>query len=358
MSKYIDLSNEIIKLYNLDNNPGQVKLPTESQLMQQYKVSRQTVRNALSVLSEQGLIASRQGSGYYTTGLSTMHDRNEVHILLPSINDYIYPDIWYSIKQTLLSEGFKANVFVTYDSIKREREILLSLLDNKPRLIIAEGCKSALPNPNVDLYQKLEEGGTFFIFLHNIYPNIKQAICIKDDNYYGGYLLGEYLLSKGHKMVAGIFQADSLQGLERYHGFICCMRDHGIIPSEEQICWFRSKDVKRLRLEQKADFLLPFLKQTKTSCTAILCYNDELAYWIKRTLLSLGMEIPKDKSLVSFDNSYLCTRGELSLTSIAHIGQEIPTTAALSAIQKLKGLPVSSLEIPWKIYERNSVNTL
>lgn len=41
------------------------KLPSESQLMDMYLVSRNTVRNAVDVLYEQGLINRIQGSGYF-----------------------------------------------------------------------------------------------------------------------------------------------------------------------------------------------------------------------------------------------------------------------------------------------------
>lgn len=46
------------------------KLPSEQELCQRYQVSRQTVRLALSVLENEGLIEKRKGSGSYITGLS------------------------------------------------------------------------------------------------------------------------------------------------------------------------------------------------------------------------------------------------------------------------------------------------
>ena len=46
------------------------RLPTEAAISQRYKVSRQTVRQALSVLEQEGLIEKRQGSGSYITGRS------------------------------------------------------------------------------------------------------------------------------------------------------------------------------------------------------------------------------------------------------------------------------------------------
>ena len=44
------------------------KLPTEAELARRHRMSRQTVRHALQLLSEEGLVESRQGSGTYATG--------------------------------------------------------------------------------------------------------------------------------------------------------------------------------------------------------------------------------------------------------------------------------------------------
>ncbi|WP_203633016.1 GntR family transcriptional regulator [Lacticaseibacillus suibinensis] len=45
---------------------GDSKLPTEQELISYYAASRNTVRNVLKELEIEGLIYSRQGSGYYT----------------------------------------------------------------------------------------------------------------------------------------------------------------------------------------------------------------------------------------------------------------------------------------------------
>lgn len=55
----------IIESMSSGDFPENARLPTETELAQQYSVSRPTVREALSRLRLDGLIASRRGSGSY-----------------------------------------------------------------------------------------------------------------------------------------------------------------------------------------------------------------------------------------------------------------------------------------------------
>ena len=84
------------------------RLPTEAAISQRYKVSRQTVRQALSVLEQEGLIEKRQGSGSYITGRSRGEDR--IDLLLSSDSAYLYPMLLHDIKKTLAAQGFSTTV--------------------------------------------------------------------------------------------------------------------------------------------------------------------------------------------------------------------------------------------------------
>ena len=75
-------------------------LPTEQALCAQYQVSRQTVRQALSLLEAERLIDRRQGSG------SHIRERKEpaagrrlsIAVVTTYISDYIFPSILREIE--------------------------------------------------------------------------------------------------------------------------------------------------------------------------------------------------------------------------------------------------------------------
>ena len=63
MSKYQEVVEDII--HKIENDEYTDKLPTEDQLIEQYQVSRNTIRNAIRTLKKQGTLFSIQGSGVF-----------------------------------------------------------------------------------------------------------------------------------------------------------------------------------------------------------------------------------------------------------------------------------------------------
>ena len=351
MKKYLYIAEQLIK----KSQSTESKLPTEVSIMKTYNVSRQTVRKALSHLRERGLIVSIQGSGSYLTGRSLDPDKNVIPIILSSETGYIFPKILQILNEQLEEQGYSSKAYFTHSNTCTERLILEELFIQKPRALIIECCKSALPNPNSDLYLAFDKLGTKLLFMHNHYPQLNLGICIRDDNYYGGYLLASHLIQHGHQKIAGFFQMDESQGLERYHGFLCCMRDHKIPVTDAQIGWFHTNHILRLRSQNDTQFIRDFVQESLLQCSSVICYNDEIAYFVLKELDRLNLQVPEHKSVVSFDNSYLCELTNVPLTSLSHADGEIPKTVVKRLMEQLKGLPVSSQEVPWKLISRKSV---
>src|SRR5258708_22352594 len=60
-SRYRDIAAELQKEIRLGSTPVGELLPTETELMARFGASRQTVREALRIITEQGLIVRRAG---------------------------------------------------------------------------------------------------------------------------------------------------------------------------------------------------------------------------------------------------------------------------------------------------------
>ena len=85
--------------------PGD-KIPSENQLVQEYDLSRHTVRKALSILEEEGYIVAVHGKGTFCTERA-IHKKESKNIAVVTtyISDYIFPRLIQGINSVLSKNG-------------------------------------------------------------------------------------------------------------------------------------------------------------------------------------------------------------------------------------------------------------
>ena len=333
---------------------GGDKLPTEAELSQRYHMSRQTVRHALQILEDDGLIHRRQGSGSYITEQVKDPSVRQIAVITSFLDDYIFPSVLHNAQSIFSQEGYSTLVYATENRVSTEREILTRLLNENPSAILVEGSKTALPTPNADLYLKLREIGIPVLFLHGIYSNLQGFPSMLDDNYNGGYQLCRYLIERGHSKIAGIFKSDDIQGPQRYHGVVNAIRDEDLPIPDQSFYWYDTED--RLAMLEKNDLQVVdyFIRNRLPGSTAVVCYNDEIANLLIRRLLENGIQVPKDVAVVSFDNSFYSSLSSCRITSLSHGEHNVGRVAAEALIQLFEGKEVRSQTVPWVLMEKES----
>lgn len=336
-------------------NRGKInKLPTEKELCERYGVSRQTVRQALSIIEHEGLIERRQGSGAYATGLHPDASYNHIAILLPSDSDYTYARLRSNLQTAFTKEGFSVSFYLTGESVSRERFILQHLQNVPLRGVIIDTVKSALPNPNLDLYEKLWARQVATVFLHDAYENFPPRTVIADDNIGGGYLSAQYLIEQKHTRIGGIFRSDTRAGMERYLGVARACADANIPLEDSCVCWYSTAWLHALQKKQDTGFLADFVRQNLGPCSAVICQDDEIAYWLIKELTRAGKNVPEDVSVLGFDNSYLCEFSVPTLTSLTHKPTELADRAAEALLQQLHGQDAPSVSLRFEPIVRES----
>ena len=128
------------------------------------------------------------------------------------------------------------------------------------------------------------------------------------------YELTKILIENGHRRIGGIFKYDDMQGLERFKGFIQCLSDYGVKYDDDCVRWYSTKDMADV-FSKKG--MLHIYRRTK-DCTAMLIYNDEIAGYYLEFLTERGISVPKDLSVVSFDDAELQQAQGVKLLSVVH----------------------------------------
>lgn len=350
--KYVRLAAQLREELPHLRAQGVRKLPSESAMMQRYGVSRQTVRQALELLVEDGLVEKRHGSGTYLC--SGAPGLNQIALVATSLSDYIFPGLLRDIRAVLSSEDYAVTVYASGNSSYQERQILQRLLRQPAAGVLIEGSRTALPTPNLDLYEQLRKNGVPLVFLHGAYRELTDAVCIGDDNYTGGYQLIRHLTERGHERIAGIFKSDDVQGVLRYSGCTQALRDAGLLQPDRHFFWFNTEERQQLLEEKNTDFLRRFCAEHLRPCTAAVCYNDEIAYYLIQVLAESGLRVPGDVAVVSFDNSYYSRLSAVPITSLGHEEHAVGHTAANTLLRMIRGERCESAALPWQLYCRES----
>lgn len=364
--KYKEIASTLREQMISSASPISYKLPTEKELCRTYRVSRQTIRQALDLLTTEGFIYTRQGSGIYTIPLSS-HTNGKVVFLLSEDDEYTYPAFVSDIKKRLAEYNITPVIHITDQNYNTERSLLTSLLKQPPVVLVVEGVRDGLYNPNIDLYEQLTLLNVSVIFLGPGYDTLPRAHRIITDDYMGGYLLAEHLIARDRYQVSCILPDFMSNARLRYQGFLAAYRGHSLPMPSDEIHWYGWKDVKRLRAKQDTHFLYPFI-HSHGHTDAVFCYNDEIAYHLIKELGRAQISVPDEVSVVSFDNSYLSRISNPPLTtlSLEEHGLEKELAEQIHVLLKnfsMNGGTHSSLisyppikkTLPWKLISRNSV---
>ncbi len=348
-AKYEQLASILRSELQQLRHQGITKLAPETELAQRYHMSRQTVRHALQLLEEDGLIERRQGSGSYIVDQAPQDDARQIAVITTFLDDYIFPTILHDVQNGFARAGYSTLVYATENKVGQEREILSMLLKKKVSAILIEGSKTALPTPNSDLYLLLQEKNIPVLFLHGIYSNLSGFPCLMDDNYAGGYLLAQYLFSKGHRKICGVLKSDDIQGPQRYFGIVSALRDHSLPIRDSGFFWYDTEDRAALVRLERDTMLDSFLQNRLGSASAIICYNDEIAHFLIKKLLEVGKAVPEDIAVVSFDNSFYSQIGPVPITSLGHKSSRTGKAAAQLLLEMLSGKQPQPKVLEWEL---------
>ncbi len=351
-TKYQDLIDYIMGLIENGNLAPGDKLSSENELSSQFGISRQTVRTAIGILEEQGVLRRVKGSGTYLNDRrrGNREERSRIAVITTYVDSYIFPKIIQGIEETLFDQGYSVQISFTNNTLEREKSVLLDIISRDDVAgVIVEGTKSGLPNPNIRLYQKLQARNIPIIFINTYYPELSVPHVSLDDVQAARKAV-DYLIGKGHRDIGAILKLDDGQGRQRYLGYLQAMASAGYSVTDSRMVWIDTDESKQLAY--CTDKILNRLE----SCSAMFCYNDQIAFQLVRILGDRGMRVPEDVALISIDDSDLAIHSEVQITSLPHPKEKLGAKAAQLLLRMIdSGKPVDSYEFDTRVVERDSV---
>jgi len=306
-------------------------LPSEFELVNKYGISRGSVRTGLRMLREKGIIYVLPGKGAYVSKrfpFPSIIKRNRVALIIPSLEESDH-QIYKGIESVLDKAGLTLSIFNSRRSVKQENSNLMLLLEREEEgAIIFPNCGMA----NAQLIYELKRANYPFVLIDRYFRDLETDYVVTD-NKKGGFLAAEHLIRLGHRRIGIILGLPCTAIEDRQAGFMEALAKYGLELDPNLIVRMeKTGDVEPM--SGGFDSALGLLKKKPT---AIFATNDFIAREALKAVNGLKFEVPKDISLIGFDNQRFA--GELAppLTTIAQPFMDIGRKAAQILRAKING---------------------
>ena len=199
---------------------------------------------------------------------------------------------------------------------------------------------------------------------HNARIPTVMVDCYIDDHYfhsvrtndrYGSFTAVKHLIEKGHRNIACATGAIDKEGVNktRLAGYKDALKEIGAAPADD---WIISGNVGFESGEKAAELICEKFPEI----TAVYATADIIALGLIKGFNRLGVKVPDDISIVSFDDTYLA---KLSVPPLTAINQNIALKGQ-TAVEILLGVLENGdsvkkdITIPLKLIERDSVRLI
>ena len=331
------------------------KLPTEIELAEQYKVSRITSKKALDTLAAEGLIIRQRRVGSYVAphsegtkkgarpgeGEHGEKSNNLIAILLPI--DSGQSNFSEFIQGSLAALENTPYHLVVHNSRKNpndEKYYIHSLLNN--------GVKGLVLYPvsdkhNFDVLSSLYWNHVPLVTIDKRYSDIPIPSVVSD-NLEASRRITEYLIRKGHRRIVffsevPIDMASSLR--ERFMGYCRALSENGI-PVDNRLVFdavdFGSGDTVKEALLKRLENIV------RMEATAVQCAADGVAIWLMRACKASGIRVPRDLSIVGFDDLPDAALPDINLTTMRQDNCKIGEMATNILLDQINGKTITQRE--------------
>jgi DNA-binding LacI/PurR family transcriptional regulator len=194
------------------------------------------------------------------------------------------------------------------------------------------------------------EQGLLYVVVGKPGELAEQTICVDNDNLLAARDATDYLYKLGHRNIAYLgVRNDSVYMEERRAGYQLAMLLHNL-PVSPDYCM----EVEDANFEGVS--VMEELLDRENRPTAFLVGDDILALLLERICIRKGLRIPRDISIVSFNNSLITQMAYPRLTAIAINAYQLGQEAAVQVINHILDpeLPVTKTVVPHRIIERES----
>lgn len=278
--------------------------------------------------------------------MSTMQvTRPTVGIVVPTVDNSFFSNLANSAARCLSGLGYTALILSSLNSAEQEKEHLKALTEIGARGILCVSGLSTLP-------EDLLPTDIPLVWLDR-HPASDRAIpLVANDDRAAMAQATEYLIGQGCRNILLMpgFLAETRTS-PRVLGYEEALRKHGIEPNPAYILHRAGKKSSETETEE----LVRDLMGRGVSVDAIITSSDRAAFGVITALHRVGLYVPEDVKLISFDNSPYSSMASPAITALDRNPGMLAETACRTLLDLIEGRPAEKETIiPVSLCRRDS----
>ncbi|WKU25052.1 LacI family DNA-binding transcriptional regulator [Priestia megaterium] len=242
-----------------------------------------------------------------------------------SVKDNFTFEVLCGVNERASTLGYDLILFNTNTMMQREKTYTQLCRERRVDGAIIQGIKKEDP------YLKEVVESDIPCVLVDIPVHSNSVGYVTTDNALGAKKAVEHLAGLGHQHIGMINgHEDAFVSQERLNGYREALKECGLSFRSE---WVVSGNFEEKKAEKAACELLNRHKEV----TAIFCASDLMALGALKACKELGLDVPKDISIVGYDNIVLASYSSPNLTTVGQEVYQIGYEAADLLIEMLEG---------------------
>ncbi|MEH7117622.1 LacI family DNA-binding transcriptional regulator [Neobacillus vireti] len=308
------------------------------------RISEATKRKVKKVMEELGYHPNLNARSLSSKATQT------IGLVMPSSGDVVFQNPFFPTVLQGISEGVHDQKYALQMTTGRSEQEIFEAVFQMVQGKRVDGM--ILLNSKVEdqVIQYLREIDFPFVVIGKPAKYLEQITHVDNDNVRAMKEATEYLIDLGHRQIAFIGGSPELMvTVDRLNGYIQALEGANIPITEDYI---KHEDF----LREGGQVAVSELMALRHRPTSLLVVDDFMALGVLNKLDELGLKVPEEISVVSFNNILLSEMSKPPLTSMDINILKLGFEASKSLIEKIENSaePTKRLIIPHQLVERAS----
>jgi GntR family transcriptional regulator, arabinose operon transcriptional repressor len=319
------------------------RFASENDLAQRHGISRNTVREAVSVLVQQGYLTRTQGKGTYVAKRPTRPMAAVAYAIFIHAHKHVYEAQTRALVRALQGHQALPVVFDVDDMRSREQteEVLSRLIDQGiAGIILEDNVHEVL----MDVCRQRAIAPPPVAVLNRPVPPAAQSVNVVTDFEYGTRLGTEHLISLGHRDILFVIhlnralspgkrpEQDAAEYGRIARGYTGAMADAGL--AARQRFFFIAKEFAYDSGEREQ---MRAMLEGSDRPDAVFAYGDVRAKHVIDIAADAGLRVPDDLAVIGYWNTPWTDMARVALTSVSIREDDIAQIAVEKLMHQARG---------------------